>query len=177
MNLITITTYSGLKFDVRRSGPDDGPLLAEFWRHVSRENLASRYVGMEDPTQPDRADLEKITQRERAKTLLAFGGDGAVIAAATVVAESEDGEARIVVVTRDGIKSHGISWALLEQMLFCAQESGISAVTSVFSADDVRAIGLERKMGFIETGYPGNDRLRILRWTFEHPTEPAAKRS
>ncbi len=175
MDPITITTYSGLQFDVRRAGPDDGPLLAEFWRHVSRENLATRYIGTDDPTHPDHANSGPGGQSDRTTTLLAFGGDGGVIAIASLIAEPDGGEARIMEFTRDRITAHGISWALLEQLLLCAQESGISAVTSVFSVEDVRAIELERQMGFVETDYPGDDRLRILRWTFDDLAEPAAR--
>lgn len=76
-----------------------------------------------------------------------------------------------MVFTRDGITFHGISWALLDQMLLQAQEDGINIVTSVFSVEDVRAIRLERKMGFVETEYPGNERLRVLRWTFGQPAQ------
>ena len=174
MKLIKVTTYSGLQFDVRRADPDDGPLLVEFWRHVSRVNLATRYTGMDDPTHPNHAESEFGYKNDSKTSLLAFDGEGAIIAVASLVAESDDGAARIIVSTRDDVMSHGISWALLEQMLSEAQKRGLSAATSVFSAEDVRAIQLERKMGFVETDYPGNDHLRILHWTFVHPAEPAA---
>ena len=168
--LTKVTTYSGLQFDVREAGSEDRPLLVEFWRHVSRETVATRSIGTADPAVIDPMALGNSGEINRTTTLLALGGDGAVVAIAMLVPSPDPGEARAMVFTRDGITSHGISWALLDQILLKARGSGMSAVTSVFSAEDVRAIRLERQMGFVESGYPGNDKMRSLRWTFANST-------
>lgn len=170
-NLTKVTTYSGLEFEVRQAAADDGPILAEFWQHVSQGKVATRSIGIEDPALRDRAGAGLGAQDDRTITLLAFGGDGGVVAIAILVPDPDLQNARAMVFTRDDTTSHGISWALLGQILILAEERGIKTVTSVFAIEDVRAIRLERQMGFTETEYPGNEDLKILRWTFAIPAQ------
>jgi GNAT superfamily N-acetyltransferase len=167
METIKITTYSGLQFDFRHAGSDDGPLLAEFWRNVSRENLPARFLGENDPTLFDQPGSPGDRKAGPTSTFLAIGGDGAVVSIAILVSDRDPAEARVMVFTRDGVTSHGVSWALLERVLAEAKTRGFKAVTSVFDVKDVPAIRLELKMGFVDRHYPDNENLKLLRWVFE----------
>ena len=162
--MTAVKTFSGLQFEVRREGANDMALVADFWRHVSRTNLPARYVGVVDPSDPEACASQ--AHEGRTSTFLAFGGDKAIICIAMLVSDVEHRSARVMAFTRDGITSHGVSWALLEYVLAEAQKDGILAVTSVLSLEDAPAVRLERKMGFVEADYPGNASYRLLRWTF-----------
>lgn len=159
-----LKTFSGLEFEVREARPNDASYLVEFWRHVSPDLLASRSIGMHDPTNPN---YSAVGPGDRTMTLLAVGGDNQFVAVGILVSDEAGREARVMVFTRDEGTFHGVSWALLEHIILLAKQMGIKLLTSIFDAEDARAIKLEQKMGFVEAQYPGNDRLRILRWTLE----------
>ncbi|WQB99075.1 hypothetical protein U0R22_003245 [Mesorhizobium huakuii] len=41
----TLTTHTGFRFEVRRARPEDEPTLAEFFTHVTPEDLRFRFLG------------------------------------------------------------------------------------------------------------------------------------
>lgn len=174
MTMMTVKTFSGLEFGLRRAGHDDATLLSDFWRHISPANRPARYIGMDDPAEPAASVLDG--QSGRTATFLAFGGNGAVIAVGILVADVDGHTARVMVFTRDEITNHGISWAVLEALLTHARQAGIIRVTSVFSVADARAIRLERKMGFSEADFPGHPDYRLLEWNLEQPAVPQRTR-
>lgn len=167
--MTVVKTFSGLEFKVRRATAGDVEQLIEFWRHVSRTNLQARYVGIADPTELQ-ASLSPA-QEGRTTTFLALGGEDAIISIAMLVSDAEHKTARVMAFTHDAITFHGVSWALLQYVLGEAREKGILTVNSVFSAEDVQAIRLERDMGFIESVYPPNSRYRVLEWTLAQPKQ------
>ena len=166
MGLTTLKTFSGLRFDVRPAEESDAMHIAEFWRHVSRTNLAARYVGIENPI--------NFEASGRSSTFLALGGDGAIICMAILLSDAEHNTARVMAFTSDAITSHGVSWALLEYVLAEAQKDGIQTVSSVLAVDDARATRLERQMGFIETDFPGHAGYRLLQWSLGDPAHEAS---
>ena len=166
MDAAKIKTFAGFEFDVHRLRSDDLPLLAEFWRHVSRENLETRFLGEDDPTQPKPPAQLTSQHGDTTSTFLATGGDGSVISIAILVSDATQSKARVMVFTRDGVTSHGVSWALLARVLDDARSEGIKSISSVLDKADIAAIRLELKMGFVESEYPHNPSLRLLEWSW-----------
>lgn len=161
-----IKTFGGFEFNTHLLKPDDLPLVAEFWRHISRKNLDTRFMGEDDPTHPDFPAHPTNEHGETTSTFLATGGDGSVISIAILISDAAQGKARVMVFTRDGITFHGVSWALLSLVLDKARADGITSVSSVLNMADIDAIRLELKMGFVESDYPDNPDLRLLEWTW-----------
>lgn len=172
MNTYRIKTYSGFEFDVRLWARADDALLAEFWAHVSDESVDARFLGENNIRQRVEVGAPADNQSNTTWTYLAIGGDGLVLAVAILVCDHAHKTARVMVFTRDGATFHGVSWALLAQVLEYAQAAGIETVSSVFDASDTDAIRLELKMGFAETVYPGEPNLRLLRWTWPAARKP-----
>lgn len=158
MTLTRIATYSGLEFDVRPADVQDRARLDAFWPHISKDALARRSA---NPADAARANMTQ--------TFLAFGGDAALIAVAVLTPDRAGDTADVQLFTDDRATYHGVSWAFLEHVLMCARDSDVKTVESTFSADDVRASRLDRKMGFVEVGQGGEGDVKTLRWTLTEP--------
>lgn len=171
MDTTEIKTYSGLRFDFRPANTEDEAAVFEFWQHVSGKSNGARSLGIADPT---RFDLVRSDKRENGltSTFLALGADGHVISIAVLVVDDDHSAARVMVFTRDEITFHGISWALLARVLTEAEAKGVATVSSILSSEDVAAIKLEVRMGFVETDYPDDASLRKLVWTFPRRVFP-----
>ena len=172
MNNSKIKTYSGFEFDVRLSTGADAALVADFWTHVSDEGVDARFLGEDVARQLAQSGAPAKQPSNTTSTYLAIGGDRLIISIASLICDHALKTARVIIFPREGVTFHGVSWALLAQVLEYAQAAGIEKVSSVFDAMDVDAIRLELKMGFVETFYPGEPRLRLLQWTW-----PEARKS
>jgi L-amino acid N-acyltransferase YncA len=158
-----IKTYSGLELDVRDSNDDDEPLLVEFWKHVSKADLARR---LDNEVNPDHLDAAAQPRAAQTETFLAFGGDRKLLAIAIMASALGTSKAKVTVFTDERATYHGVSWALLNYVLERARENGMKTVESIFSAKDIRASRVEQKMGFVEVAHPGEGDWKILQWTF-----------
>lgn len=172
MNNSNIKTYSGFEFEVRPSTGADAALVADFWTHVSDDGVDARFLGEDDARQLASSGAPSNQPSNTTSTYLAIGGDGLIISIASLICDHELKTARVIIFTRQEATFHGVSWALLAQVLEYAQAAGIEKVSSVFDATDVDAIRLELKMGFVEAFHPGEPRLRLLQWTW-----PKARKS
>lgn len=159
-----LETRSGLRFHVRPVRPDDEAALAEFYTHVTLEDLRFRFLtGLRVVGHDRLAAMTQIDYR-RDMTFLAFGEDGkSVIACAMLAADPDHVRAEVAISVHADSKNRGLSWTLLDHVLRYAQAEGISIVESVESADNDAAIRLECEMGFTAMACPGDPTLRIVR--------------
>ena len=145
----SLVTRTGFSFDVRPVHSDDEKVLAEFFTHVTPEDLRFRFLtSLRDVGHDRLAAMTQIDYR-RDMTFLAFEGDGqTVIAVATLAGGADHDSAEIALSMRSDMKHRGVSWTLLDHVLRFAGSEGIETVVSVESADHIAAIALEREMGF-----------------------------
>ena len=65
-----------------------------------------------------------------------------------LVADQNYDTAEFALSTRPDRRAHGVSWALLDHVARYARNVGIRRLTSLETADDEKALKLEREMGF-----------------------------
>ncbi len=167
-----LVTRAGDTLHVRPVEPTDEDRLAEFFRHVTPEDLRFRFLtGVREVSHDRIAAMTQIDYR-RTMTFLAFDeGRDAIVAVATLAADPDRVRAEVALTVRSDRKQRGISWTLLDHVVRYARAEGISVIESLESAGNAAAIGLEREMGFVSHACPGDPTVRIVQRVLSEPAE------
>lgn len=150
-------TRSGLAILVRPASNDDEPLLAEFFTHVTGDDLRFRYLST--IRQVSREQLKAMTHVDHRGTdsFLAFTTDGALlVAVATLACDPSLDHAEVAIVIRSDYKARGIGWELLHYVAEAAAARGIKTIESLESRDNRAAIEVEEDSGFMAEAVPGD---------------------
>jgi GNAT superfamily N-acetyltransferase len=139
-------------------------LLAEFFKHVTKEDLRCRYQVGINQVSPERiAELAEI-DHVRVENYLAFGkGGDPLIATAMLACDIKFERAEVAITIREDFKNLGIGWELLSYLSKIAQEKGVRVLESIERRDNHSAIELERHMGFTAQADPDDASLLIVR--------------
>jgi acetyltransferase len=158
-----LTTISGFAFHVRSADESDKPVLAEFFTHVTQEDLRFRFLSaVQKVGQAQLAFLTYVDHR-RVENFLAFDmGTGCLLASAMLAIEDDLARAEVAIVIRSDFKNRGIGWRLLEHAGEQAAAMGVKTLQAIESRDNRSAIRVERDMGFTSRAYPGDTTLTIL---------------
>lgn len=159
-----LTARSGFRFRVRPASPDDEAALAEFFTHVSREDMRFRFLS--SIREVGHARLVEMTavDHDRTEDFLAFDTDGrTIIATAMLALDARRERAEVAIAIREDFKGRGIGWTLLEHVARYAEARGIKVLESVESRENHAAINLEREMGFTVESCPGDATLVIVK--------------
>lgn len=155
-----LVTRSGFRLHVRPTCPEDDGTVAEFFTHVTRDDLRFRFLtGL---TVVGAAQVSALTHVDHRATedFLAFTEDGSMMIATAMLAcdpAFERGEVAITI--RKDFKQHGIGWTLLAYVAQIAETKGVKLLESIESRDNHAAIEVERDMGFSVEPYPGDAAL------------------
>lgn len=158
-----ITTNSGFSFEVRSADEDDEASLAEFFTHVTEDDLRFRFLSaIQKVGHTQLAFLTHVDHR-RTENFLAFHpGVGCLLASAMLAVDDDLENAEVAIVIRSDFKNRGIGWRLLEHVGERAAAMGVKTLRAIESQDNRSAIRVERDMGFTSHAYPGDATLTIL---------------
>jgi GNAT superfamily N-acetyltransferase len=159
-----LTTRTGLTFHVRPVRPDDEPALAEFFTHVTKEDLRFRYLtGLGEVGQERIAALVEVDHRLK-ENFLAFGADGKpLIATAMLACDADFEKCEVAITIRADYKNKGVSWELLSYLANVAEDKGVKVLESLEQRQNRAAIALEREMGFTAEPDPDDPTVVIVR--------------
>ncbi len=155
-----LTTRGGFRFHVRPACPEDDGTVAEFFTHVTREDLRFRFLTGLNTVGP--AQVRTLTHVDHRWTedFLAFTEDGSMmIATAMLACDASFDRGEVAITIRKDFKQHGIGWALLAYVAHCAEAKGVRVLESIESRDNHAAIEVERDLGFTVDAYPGDATL------------------
>ena len=170
---IPLTTRTGFEFHVRPVEPSDKEALAEFFTHVSRDDLRFRFLSPIPEVRESLLDDLVNVDHDHKEDYLAFDiDDKTIIASAMVGANADKSEAEVAIVVRSDYKHRGMSWTFLKYVIELARQSGIKKLQSIESRQNHAAIELEKEMGFSARSYPGDATLMLL--GFDLTTHPPA---
>lgn len=157
-----LLTRAGMAIYVRPVRGDDEPLLAEFFTHVSPEDLRFRFLGGVTDVGHDRlATMTRVDYR-RTITFLAFDHvGGSILSVAMLAADPDRTRAEVALATRSDMKQQGVSWTLFEHVLRYAKAERIGVIEALEYADHEAALQMERELGFVVTSDPEDATLRI----------------
>ncbi|PZN95967.1 MAG: GNAT family N-acetyltransferase [Alphaproteobacteria bacterium] len=154
-----LTTRTGFDFHVRPATADDEPALAEFFAHVTPEELRFRFLTA--CREVGHARLVAMTDIDHDKTenFLAVLTDGTVIASGLLAADNAGDRAEVAISIHSGYKDRGVSWTLLDHIAHYAAARGIKVIESIESRENRAAIALEMEMGFVTEAIEGDPTL------------------
>ncbi|WP_434723542.1 GNAT family N-acetyltransferase [Mesorhizobium sp. RIZ17] len=158
----TLTTHTGFRFEVRRARLDDEPIVAEFFTHVTPEDLRFRFLGAVKAVSHERLVAMTRSDDPHVHNFLAFSTDGMLIAVATLAADPADRRGEVAICIREDRKHLGVSWEFLGYVARYADDHGIETIESIESRENRAAIELEREMGFIVTTDPDDPTLVLV---------------
>ena len=153
-----LTTRSGLQIGVRPVSAADEALLAEFFTHVSKDDLRFRFLSGLEKVGADQ--IARLTHVDHARTedFLAFDGD-LLVATAMVAADPAFETAEVAIAMREDYRGRGVGWTLLRHVARFAKAKGLRKLVSIESRANSAAIDLEREMGFRVTPCAGDSTL------------------
>lgn len=162
-----LVTRAGLAIYVRPVRSEDEPLLEEFFKRVSPDDLRFRFLGGVVEVGRDQLAMMSRVDYRRSITFLAIDpADGSILSAAMLAAEPDRTRAEVALTTRSDMKQMGVSWTLFEHVLRYARAEGIGTIQALEYADHEAALKMERELGFRVTSDPGDPTLRIAARTF-----------
>ena len=154
-----LTTRTGFDFHVRPATPDDEPALADFFAHVTPEELRFRFLTACKEVGHDRLQAMIDIDHDKTENFLAVLPDGTVIASGLIAADTAGERAEVAISIRADHKHKGISWTLLEHIARYAEARGIKVIESIESRENRAAIELEQEMGFVAETIEGDPTL------------------
>ncbi|WP_337658775.1 GNAT family N-acetyltransferase [Sphingorhabdus sp. Alg231-15] len=160
---IPMTTRTGFEFHVRPVAPSDEEALAEFFNHVTRDDLRFRFLSPIPEVGKELLSYLINVDHDHKEDFLALDIDDKTIIASAMIGANEDKSvAEVAIVVRSDYKHRGMSWTFLEYVISEARRSGIKKLQSIESRENHAAIELEREMGFTAKSYPGDATLMLL---------------
>jgi GNAT superfamily N-acetyltransferase len=158
-----LMTRTGFTFYVRPVAPDDGPALADFFAHVTPEDMRFRFLSSLARIDRDRLDLMTNVDHDRTEHFLAFDlGEKSIIATAMIAADPAMEKAEVAVSVRSDCQNRGIGWAMLKHLARYAEDRDIGCLTAIESQANTKGIELEREMGFTARPCPGDSTMVLL---------------
>jgi N-acetylglutamate synthase-like GNAT family acetyltransferase len=168
-----LTTRTGFRLHVRPARPDDDGTVADFFTHVTREDLRFRFLTAVNVVGQSQISALTHVDHQRSENFLAFTEDGSMmIATAMLACDAAMDRGEVAIAIRDDHKHKGISWELLAHIARYAEAKGVRTLESIESRENHAAIELERDMGFMAEPYPGDPTLVLVRRTLERPEIP-----
>jgi threonine dehydrogenase-like Zn-dependent dehydrogenase/GNAT superfamily N-acetyltransferase len=159
-----LVTRTGLVLHVRPASSRDETSLAEFFRHVTPEDLRFRFLGGIREVSHDR--LMAMTQVDHKSTenfLALVDGGKTIVASAMVASDASGTRAEVAISVRADYKHKGVAWELLRHIARFAAAMGVEVLESIESRENHEAIELEREQGFVATTYEDDPTLMLIR--------------
>jgi N-acetylglutamate synthase-like GNAT family acetyltransferase len=158
-----LTTRTGFRFTVRAAQPADEAALAEFFKHVTADDIRFRFLTGLKNVGHDRLVAMTAVDHRQTENFLAFVDGGAEILASAMLACDADLEVgEVAIVIREDFKARGVSWDLLRHVAAFAEAKGLKTLQSIETRDSHAAINMEREMGFVAGPYPGDPTLVLM---------------
>lgn len=165
---VDLETKTGFRFHVRPAEDNDDPALADFFEHVTKDDLRFRFLSSIQHVSPKQIEQMTHVDHERTEDYLVFeiGGDR-IIASAMLAADKKMEVAEVAFTVHENYKGRGIETSLLEYVRNRAVAKGIKKLQSIESRENHCTIDLEKRMGFKAKGIDGEPMLVLLEANLE----------
>ncbi len=159
-----LTTRAGLVFQVRPVSPDDEAPLAEFFAHVTPEDLRFRFLGGVREVSQERLVAMTHVDHRLTENFLALSDEGkTIVGTAMLACDASMDKGEVAISVRADYKHKGIAWELLRHIARYAEAKGVKVLESIESRENHEAIELEREQGFVAESYPDDPALILIR--------------
>lgn len=160
---IRLRTHTGLSLDVRPVRDHDEQLLAEFFKHLTPQDLRFRFLGGVHEVSHERLVSMTHVDHRRTENFLVFAEGGKALVASAMLARNPSGaEAEVAIAVHADYRHRGVAWELLRYVANYAEANGIRILQSIESRENHEAIELEREQGFVAKAFPDDPTLVLI---------------
>ena len=129
--------------------PDDEPLIHEFLRHVTSQDLRLRFFAA--MKQFTHEFIARLTQLDYARAMAFVAFDEAtneMVGVVRIHSDSiyESGEYAILL--RSDLKGRGLGWALMQLIIEYAKSEGLKYISGDVLQDNITMLNMCRELGF-----------------------------
>lgn len=160
---VDLESRTGFRFHVRPAEDSDDAAMAEFFEHVSKDDLRFRFLSAIQHVTPKQ--IEQMTHVDHEQTedyLVSEIGGTRIIASAMIAADKNFEVAEVAFTVHEDFKGKGIETVLLEYVSNRARARGIKKLQAIESRENHCTIDLEKRMGFKARGIEGEPMLVLL---------------
>jgi acetyltransferase len=129
--------------------PEDEPLIQEFLRHVSSEDLRLRFFA---PIKEfSHAFIARFTQIDYARAMAFIAIDeatGAMLGVVRVHADAEYTSGEYAILVRSDQKGHGLGWLLMQLIIEYARSEGLHTIKGQVLRENTGMLDMCRELGF-----------------------------
>ena len=143
-----LLTRQGVRLHVRPARDEDEMALADFFAHVSPEDLRFRFLTSVRAVSHERLSGMIHANDEASESLVALADDGSILAAAMLAGDAVSDTAEAAIAIRHDMKAKGIGWTLLDHLVEHAKARGFRRIEALEDRDNRSAITIEKEMGF-----------------------------
>lgn len=162
-----LTTRTGFRFSVRPAEPSDEAALAEFFEHVTADDLRFRFLtGLKTVGHDRLFDMTHVDHRQTENFLAFVDGEAEIIATAMLACDGAMEVGEVAIATRSDYKAKGVSWDMLAHVAQAAEAKGLRTLQSIETRDNHQAIEMEQQMGFVASTYPDDPTLVLVQRHF-----------
>ncbi|KQY21540.1 GNAT family N-acetyltransferase [Rhizobium sp. Root482] len=162
-----LTTRTGFRFHVRQATPKDEAIVAEFFRHVTPEDIRFRFLSGMKAVSHERLLTMTRVDDPGIVNFLAFARDQTLLAVAMLAASEDAQRAEVALSIRKDFKRQGISWEMLAHICRYAERHNFKSIESLESRENHAAIELERDMDFQVFDAKDDPTVVVLRREFK----------
>lgn len=160
---VELETRTGFRLYLRPANDADDAALAEFFEHVSKEDLRFRFLSAVQKVSDEQiATMTHVDHRQTEDFLVYAAGTDHLIANAMLAADRRMETAEVAVTVHHHFKGNGIGSKLLEYVAQVAKARGIKKLQSVEIRENHDAIDIERRLGFTQRGVEDDPMLVLL---------------
>jgi ribosomal protein S18 acetylase RimI-like enzyme len=158
-----LVTRTGFRFNVRPVRPTDEDTLAEFFTHVTADDLRFRFLTGINEVSHDRIVALATVDHQQKENFLAFDElTSTMIATGMLACDPQFDRGEVAISIRKDYKDRGVAWELLSHIARFAEAKGVKVLESIESHENHAAIELEREMGFTAEPYQGDATLVLV---------------
>ena len=145
---------------IRPIRPDDEPLYAEFFAHVSLEDQRLRFFTAA-PNLSHRL-MARLTQIDYAREMafVAISSAGALLGVVRLVADPDYTRGEYAILVRSDLKGHGLGWRLMQHLIAYAKSEKLEELHGSVLTSNTRMLKMCRELGFAVEPQPGDASVR-----------------
>jgi acetyltransferase len=134
---------------VRPIRPDDEPLIYDFLRHITNQDLRFRFFAAVNPLNHE--FIARLTQLDYARSmaLVALDPDGGeMLGAVRLLADANYDRGEYAILLRSDLKGQGLGWRLMQTMIEYARWLGLRSVVGEVLQENRTMLEMCKALGF-----------------------------
>jgi len=158
-----VALQDGAQIFVRPVRPEDEPLFAEFFQHVTSDDLRLRFFA--HIKHFSHTFIARLTQIDYARAMCLIAIDpsnGAMLGAVRLHSDARYETGEYAILLRSNLKGRGLGWLLMQTMIDYAKSEGLQTISGQVLNENVTMLSMCRNLGFDVKADPDDLGVQIV---------------